>query len=128
MLLETTEEEDFQAQRESAGRAHLCWAGSAVSAGAKGLGWLLISEPWVEGSRARGGPAAATTSMPSSGSMQGGLRYTKESPTHYMSGMSGNGINPAIGRNVGSHKQFQRLVRIEGTKAPCNQAGDLAQH
>lgn len=58
----------------------------------------------------------------------GGLRYTKESPTHYMSRIFGNGINPAIGRNVGSHKQFQRLLRIESTKAPRNQAGDLAHH
>lgn len=106
MLLETTEEEDFQPQKESAGTAQLCWTGSAVSAGAKGLGWLLISEPWVEGSGAGGGPAAATTSVPNSRSMQGGPRNTKESPTHYMSGMFGNGINPAIGGNVGRHKQF----------------------
>lgn len=108
MLLKTIEEEDFQTQRKSAGRAHPCGTGCAVSAGAKGLGWLLISKLWVEGSWAGRGPAAAVTSMPSPGSMQWGPMYIKQSPIHHMAGMLGNG------RNVGSHKHSRnsRELRV----------------
>ena len=125
MLLQVAEEESPQPQRTSAGRAHPCWVGSAGSATAEEPGCLLSLEPWVEGSWAGGGPVAAITSMLSSGSIQRDPTYTGWNPAYLMSGMPGNGINPAIGREHRKPQTTQVLSRIEGTKIPSKKLGIL---
>lgn len=83
MLLESAEEGDAQppegkCRKSCIGQSQL---GKLVG---EELGWLLSLR--LGGERGRGGPAAAVTSTPSSGSIQWDPMYTEETPAHQMPG------------------------------------------
>ena len=70
---------------------------------------------------------ASITSTLSSGSVQWDPMYT-ESLAHPVSGIPRNGVCPAISREQRKPQTTPGLSKIEGTRIPGKQVGDLASY